>query len=189
MGARKRDATPAANLTAISDVDDGTARLARSLMEARRPKAPKGPPWMHREPEFAIRRAKAGDVGAARALLAIGAASLRQRAEPLEHVVLIPRFLAEYLASALDSIVRGVDPGRALNVKRKAHRDPFANEYRDAMMAYAHASFVSCGNSKDAATSQVAEMLDRLGVAGPRGASWDLDTVRSALEAHAQRNK
>lgn len=124
----------------IADVQEQLAQIDKALAEAKRELAllPKFPEPFDYSVEECMERAKAGSVADAMALLKIFAAALRKRdgIPPLDDVGLVPGWMADYFASAIDKIVAGVDPARALRIRQHKGNSKFLLESRDRQIAF-----------------------------------------------------
>jgi hypothetical protein len=127
------------------------------------------------------RRARAGDLLAARVLLMLVVLALRGN-KPVsvrtkggtdEPFVPLQSFMARYVADALDVIARGGDPWKALNLVANPGSKKFV---RDDWVEYIVRDFQLSGDAPEVSYGKAADMLDRANVRGPR-TGWSADTV------------
>lgn len=147
--------------------------------------------WIQQRPDIALglipyldwketeARAKAGDVAAAQALLQRIVVALRGNAEGNNETefVPLPACMARYLVDAMESILGGQNVERALNLVRNPGSHNFL---RDDWIEFVVDHFQLSGMSPQESYEKAANLLDEIGVSGPRD-GWSAGTVNKIM--------
>lgn len=140
--------------------------------------------------EASIRRAKAGSDKDAAFLLVMLVSMLRLRgASPLfDQVVLLPTWIADYFADALDQGSKINDLTKSLNLKKRRGRNRFTNEQRDMEIdAFAESTKLT---DPENYLEKTADLLEMLAFPPPTpGSVWTAEAVADARKAHNLRIK
>lgn len=166
--------------------------LAMALAEARMPKRPQLGPMDYGH-KIALARAEAGSDLDARVLLTIAAAGLRSKGPiPFDQYAILPNWLAELVARAIESLAKSKNPAAAVGRKRTTGQNSvWDNAQRDAAIAWVADSMKAFGHRDY--WKRTAELLASVDFPPPGGGNsrqrlgWSAESVKDSVRAHRSR--
>lgn len=166
--------------------EDKNRELAAAFLEGQQPKAPTAFAYSAAK---AIDRAQDGSTRDAVALLLLASAMLRTAAPTAtEGARLVPGWMADYLAAALEKAALSGDATTALHLARSKGRSAYTNEERDSWIAFVADTLKRSGRRDHLVGT--ADLLAAIDFPLPRkGGGWTVETVQKAIEAHSRRIK